>query len=48
MTGIQQFLGQVNGNVCEKYIMHLRKVIPKIIGLVGDATGYSLLFFIQS
>ena len=40
VTGIQQFWGQVNGNVCEKYIMHLRKVIPKIIELDGDATGY--------
>ena len=33
VTGIQQLWGQVDGNICEKYIMHLRKVIPSNIEL---------------
>jgi len=40
IDGIQEFWSTVNGEKCRKYIRHLQKVIPKVIELEGDATGY--------
>ena len=40
IDGIQQFWGTVDQAKCNKYIGHLRKVIPKVIELEGSATGY--------
>ena len=37
---IQIFWRTVTVNKCIKYIKHLRKVIPPIIELNGEATGY--------
>lgn len=38
--GIVEFLKTVDIPKCRKYISHLKKVIPKVIELGGDATGY--------
>ena len=40
IDGIQKFWETVDQAKCEKYIGHLRKVIPKVIELEGSATGY--------
>ena len=40
VEGIQKFWRTVTVNKCAKYIRHLRKVIPRIIELNGEATGY--------
>ncbi len=40
VEGIQRFWATVNIQKCERYVYHLRKVIPKVIELDGDATGY--------
>ena len=40
IQGIQDFWATVDINKCKKYIGHLRKVIPRVIELNGDATGY--------
>lgn len=40
VRGIQEFWATVDKEKCQKYIHHLRKVIPRIIELNGDATGY--------
>ena len=40
VTGIKTFWESVDVEECHKYIRHLRKVVPKIIELIGDATGY--------
>ena len=40
VDGIQEFWRTVDAEKCRKYIRHLRKVIPKVIELDGDATGY--------
>ncbi len=40
IKGLQDFWNLVDINKCNKYIRHLRKVIPRIIELNGDATGY--------
>ena len=40
VLGIQQFWATVDAQKCQKYIGHLRKVVPKIIELNGLATGY--------
>ena len=40
VTGSQQFWETVDVPKCRQYIRHLRKVIPPIIELDGDATGY--------
>ena len=39
-AGIQQFWQTMTPEVCKKYIGHLRKVIPKVIELKGDPSGY--------
>ena len=40
IQGILQFGATVNVSKCRRYIGHLRKVLPKIFELNGDATGY--------
>lgn len=40
MDGIEQFWQTVDVAKCQKYIGHLRKVVPKVIELNGEATGY--------
>ena len=40
VQGIQEFWATVSIEKCQKYIRHLRKVIPRIIELNGDATSY--------
>ena len=40
ITGINDFWMTMDINKCKKYIGHLRKVVPQIIELGGDATGY--------
>ena len=40
MSGIEQFWNTVPVDKCKKYIGHLRKVVPKVIEVNGDATGY--------
>ena len=38
--GIHQFWKTVDYIKCRKYIIHLKKVIPKVIELQGAASGY--------
>ena len=38
--GIKLFWETVDTAKCNKYIDHLKKVVPKVIELDGDATGY--------
>ena len=38
--GIVQFWETVDVAKCTKYVRHLRKVLPKIVELNGEATGY--------
>ena len=40
ISGIKQFWNTVDTIKCNKYINHLRKVVPKVISLEGAATGY--------
>ena len=40
VEGIKEFWRTVDTAKCQKYIRHLRKVIPKMIELEGAATGY--------
>lgn len=40
VEGIRRFWNAVDVKKCQKYIRHLRKVIPKVIELEGKATGY--------
>ena len=40
VNGIMQFWETVDIPKCKRYIRHLRKVIPRVIELNGDATGY--------
>ena len=40
ITGIESFWETVTQEKCIRYIRHLRKVIPKIIDVNGEATGY--------
>ena len=40
VTGIINFWDTVTVEKCTKYINHLKKVIPKVIELNGEATGY--------
>ena len=42
IEGIKSFWGTVTPEKCCKYIGHLNKVIPKVIELHGDATGYQV------
>ena len=38
--GINEFWKSVDVKNCQKYIGHLRKVLPKIIEVEGGPTGY--------
>ena len=40
VQGIKNFWDTVDVAKCNKYINHLRKVVPKVISLEGAATGY--------
>ncbi len=40
VEGIKRFWLTVDATKCQEYIRHLRKVIPPIIELNGNATGY--------
>ena len=40
VTGIINFWDTVTVEKCTKYINHLKQVIPKVIELNGEATGY--------
>ena len=40
IDGIKGFWGTVSVNKCQKYIGHLRRVIPAVIQCEGSATGY--------
>ena len=47
VAGIKQFLETVDVAKCQKYIRHLRKVLPKIIGCNGKPTGYQPFIYIH-
>ena len=38
--GIQPFWSTLTPSVCTKYIQHLDKVVPKVIQVEGDPSGY--------
>lgn len=40
VDGIIQFWTTVDVHKCCRYINHLKKVLPKVIEMNGDATGY--------
>ena len=40
VSGIQDFWKTMTIEKCNRYINHLRKVIPEIINVDGKATGY--------
>ena len=40
IDGISTFWTTVDAHKCSKYIGHLRKVIPKVIKMGGEATAY--------
>ena len=40
LEGIRKFWGTVSKQKCQKYIGHLKKVIPKVIEFQGDSSGY--------
>ena len=40
VKGISDFWATVDAQKCQKYINHLRKVLPKVIEVDGAATGY--------
>jgi len=40
VDGILEFWRSVTVSKCQRYICHLRRVIPKIVEVNGDATGY--------
>ena len=40
IEGIRTFWARVDTHKYRRYIGHLRKVLPKIIEVQGDATGY--------
>ncbi len=39
VQGILDFWATVDAAKCQRYIRHLRKVIPRMIELNGEATG---------
>ena len=39
-VGIQQFWNTLSPDVCRRYIDHLHKVVPKVIKVQGDSSGY--------
>ena len=40
IEGIKRFWNTVEVRKCNKYINHLRKVVPRVIEVEGAATGY--------
>lgn len=40
VAGIEMFWNTVTQEKCQKYIRHLQKVLPRVIEVQGDATGY--------
>ena len=40
IAGIHAFWGTVNAEKCQKYIGHLRKVMPKVIEVAGGPSGF--------
>ena len=40
VEGIKRFWLTVDATKCQKYIQYLSKVIPRIVELNGNATGY--------
>ena len=40
VEGIQAFWATVSSEKCTTYIRHLNKVLPKLIEMEGEATGY--------
>ena len=40
IAGIKKFWSTVTPEKCTKYIIHLRKVVPKVLEVNGAATGY--------
>lgn len=40
IDGIKDFRKTVGVSKCKRYIRHLRKVIPKVIEVEGEPTGY--------
>ena len=40
INGIEQFWRTVTVTKCKRYIGHLQKVIPRVLELKGEATGY--------
>jgi len=40
IDGIKRFWTTVDSQKCTRYIRHLRKVIPKVIEVQGEPTGY--------
>ena len=40
VEGIQAFWATVSSEKCTRYIRHLIKVLPKVIEMKGEATGY--------
>ena len=40
IAGIEQFWRNATVEKCRKYIQHLQKVIPRMIDMNGEATGF--------
>ena len=40
IAGTQQFWSTVDVEKCRRYIRHIKKVLPKMVEVNGDATGY--------
>ena len=40
INGIEEFWNSLTPEVCQKYIRHLHKVIPKVIAVNGNPSGY--------
>lgn len=40
VSGIEEFWKTMSVDKCNRYIDHLRKVIPEIVKVNGKATGY--------
>lgn len=40
IDGIQEFWQTVDIPKCKRYIRHLQKVLPRVVELNGEATGY--------
>ena len=45
VQGITDFWATVDAAKCKKYIGHLKKVLPAVIGRIGLPLGINFLFF---